>query len=352
MLEKRGGKSELHLARKILIIIAAILVIFILYIIFIKNTFEKSTEIIKTCNDGTFYDSCSLNKPYYCENGTLIERSSFCGCPKNWNIKENSCQYSNLQKDPKVVQLKYFLNGKESYLNFTVYGGYNSYFDNLSKPYEFSTDEKASRRDFELLQVDDPYQREMLIPLVVEIQNLASNKEDQMRIAVSIVQNIPYGSSNETFKFFGQELNYTRYPYEILYDGYGLCDEKSSLLIFLLKEIGYSTSSFYYPSENHEAVGIKCPDEKSYLGSGYCFIETTGPSIITDYNGNYEFGKLSIPDISIISNGISLSEKLYEYEDGQEIMKLTEIVDKNGKLNYFQNITFEKLKEKYGIKNI
>jgi hypothetical protein len=137
-----------------------------------------------------------LNKPYYCANGILVEKSSACGCPKEWDIKDDSCYFYSLQKDSKIIQLKYFLNGKEDYINFTVYEGYNNYFDNLSKPYQFFTDEKASRRDFKLFQINDYYQREMLIPLLIEIQNRASSKEDQMRIAVSIVQNLPYGSSN------------------------------------------------------------------------------------------------------------------------------------------------------------
>jgi hypothetical protein len=120
----------------------------------------------------------------------------------------------------------------------------------------------------------------------------------------------------------------------------------------LLREIGYGTSSFYYQLENHEAVGIRCPDEESYIRSGYCFVETTGPSILNNYNGNYYFGKLSEPETSIISNGISLGEKLYEYKDSQKIMELINAIDKKGKLNYFQNRALEKLKEKYGIKDL
>jgi len=33
-----------------------------------------------TCSDGTPYWNCSSNKPFYCENGTLIEDCGFCGC--------------------------------------------------------------------------------------------------------------------------------------------------------------------------------------------------------------------------------------------------------------------------------
>ena len=343
--------SKKFVLKLIIIFVCIAILMFVIFSI-IKNLNSGKVEKTLTCNDGTFYDSCSLNKPYYCANGNLVENSSFCGCVRGWEIKNDSCYSSDLYKNPKIISLKYLLNGHEDYLNFTVYGGANNYFLNISKPYKFFTDEKATRKDYKLVQINDPIQRELLISLVVQIQNISNNKDDQMRIATSLVQNLPYGSSNEMFKFLGQEINYTRYPYEILYDGYGDCEEKSSLLVFLLKEIGYGTASFYYQQENHESVGIACPYEKSYLGSGYCFIETTGPSVMTNYNGNYEFGKLSNPEIVILSSGFSLENNLYEYDDGQKMINLMNKIDKSGGLNYFQNKSLEKIKKKYGITNV
>ena len=40
--------------------------------------------------------------------------------------------------------------------------------------------------------------------------------------------------------------------------------------------------------ENHESVGIRCPLEESYKESGYCFIETTAPAIISDDSIEYD----------------------------------------------------------------
>lgn len=31
-------------------------------------------EKFQTCGDGTFYGTCSLEKPYYCSNGILMEK--------------------------------------------------------------------------------------------------------------------------------------------------------------------------------------------------------------------------------------------------------------------------------------
>jgi len=34
------------------------------------------------CSDGTFYDKCSGQKPYFCSGGELVKRCSTCGCPE------------------------------------------------------------------------------------------------------------------------------------------------------------------------------------------------------------------------------------------------------------------------------
>lgn len=43
------------------------------------------------CNDGTFHESCSSNKPYYCFNGTLTEKASVCGCPEGYALRGERC---------------------------------------------------------------------------------------------------------------------------------------------------------------------------------------------------------------------------------------------------------------------
>lgn len=44
-----------------------------------------------SCNDGTFHESCSLNRPYYCFNGTLSQKASVCGCPEGYVSRGESC---------------------------------------------------------------------------------------------------------------------------------------------------------------------------------------------------------------------------------------------------------------------
>ncbi|MDP3991884.1 MAG: hypothetical protein Q8P79_00020, partial [Nanoarchaeota archaeon] len=125
--------------------------------------------------------------------------------------------------------------------------------------------------------------------------------------------------------------------------------EKSELLTFLLRELGYGTAIFYNQPENHESVGIKCPVEESYKGTGYCFVETTGPSIITDDSIEY-FGGIvleSKPEIILISDGYGLSRGLQEYRDA-ELMKRM----RQGKFVPFRNFELKRLKERYGLVEI
>ena len=352
--EKLKNFFEVSFLNKFLII--SIFIVFVFLLIFIivgvTNIFlQKYFKKVPTCGDGTFYNNCSLRKPYFCLDGVLVKKASICGCPEILTKIGDSC-ISKYQDNPKNITLKYVLRGKENKINFVVYRGMVDYIQNLSESIYYNKDEKPSRRDFKLRNINEKEQRELLLPLVVKIQNLAETKEDQVRIAISIVQNIAYGESGEIITFRHNQINYSRYPYEVLYDMEGICGEKSELLAFLLKELGYSTALFYYPLENHEAVGVKCPLEYSLNNTGYCFIETTGPSIITD-NQNEYIGIWSLssePELILISDGDSLGYGLYEYKDAKTLRKINELIREKGKISWINNFRFEKIKEKYGLR--
>lgn len=308
--------------------------------------FNKST----TCNDGTGSNGCSKIKPYFCVNGSLMEKASVCGCNNLSEVKGNKC-ISEYQIEPKTITLNYTLKGKKGNINFIVYKKLSDYLSKLPR-YIDSEENKTTLLDFKLKSLNEEQQRELLLPLVVEIENLAKNKDDQARIAVSIIQNIPFGNSNKTLKFGNIDIEYYRYPYEVLYDLQGVCGEKSELLAFLLREIGYENAFLYYSAENHEAMGIKCPVKKSLNNTGYCFIETTGPSIITDYKTEYlAIEQLtSFPEIIPVPGNLSFGENnFYEYRDAKILDKIREKVKNYGTINYIQHLQFNNLKEKYGL---
>jgi hypothetical protein len=341
MLKKKDDLSNQQKHPRYILIILFVVLVLALIAIYIAY---KSSKIL-FCNDGTFYDSCSSIKPYYCEEGILIEKASVCGC-SNLTTKSGDTCISRYQTNPKNISLDYILRGQKGKINFTVYQGMYDYLSNIPRSIYYSGNATPSRADFKLKNMNEEEQRELLLPLIVKIQEITDDKNDQLRIAISLVQNIGYGFSNKTILFAGNEINYSRYGYEVLYDGQGTCGEKSALLAFLLREMGYNVSLFYYAQENHEALGIRCPVSESFENTGYCFIETTGPAILSDDSIEYVGGVIlsSEPQIIILSRGDSLGKDLYEYRDA-EMMKWL----RQGKFVLFWNSKLEKLRNKYGL---
>ena len=179
------------------------------------------------------------------------------------------------------------------------------------------------------------------------IKNLTRNKDDQARIAISIVQHIPYDKEREL------ELNnHSLFPYEVLYNYKGICGDKSLLLALLLRELGFGVAIFEFEKENHRAVGIKCPRQYSYMNSGYCFVETTRPEIITYYKSDYVgVGKLtSQPEIIKISDGLSFDSVKEEYEDAQEFDRLNKLAEMNNQiLDSYNYSKWKNLSRKYDL---
>ncbi|HTY44191.1 MAG TPA: hypothetical protein VMC80_03035 [Patescibacteria group bacterium] len=333
--------------KKIVIISASLLVLAL--VIILMYLFLR----IKVCEDNkTIYNKCSVIKPYYC-NGKIIENASYCGCDNITKQNGNLC-ISNYQQQPKNISLNYFIDGRKREINFTVYKNLSDYLFSLPMSIYYSAGQKTSNADFILRDLNNQEQQELLYPLVLKIQSISKDETEQARIAISIVQNIKYGSSDKKTNFGTYTINYSRYPYQVLYDSEGICGEKSELLAYLLKEIGYNVVIFSFPFENHEAVGVKCPTEYSYRQTGYCFIETTGPAIISDGGIYYaNIGKLySTPDLIFVSDGKSFSNDLYEYSDALELKSLRDSSNNMGGLDILQNLQYQGLKKKYGLQEI
>ena len=293
------------------------------------------------CGDGTLEGECSVNKPYFCLENVLIQDEVDCGC------FEESC-FSDYFVEPKEAIFPYTLKGKKGEIKIVLYERVYDYVSTIPRILRASNDFIPKRIDFKMNKLGDFIQREAILPLIVEIQNIAPNsKEDQARITISLVQNIQYNESEEVVLFNNISLRISRFPYQTLYDNAAACEGKSELLALLLKEIGYGVSLFYYGPENHEVIGIECPVEKSFNETGYCFVETTSPSIIGDNQGEYiGFGKLfSEPEITVLFDGISLKNSLKEYGDAESFMKLR----KETSFNPYERWRFNQLKKHYGL---
>jgi hypothetical protein len=345
--EKDGKLKKVFMKKHhwvILILLLVFLFVIVVGDIFLDKTYMGDEREI-TCGDSTSYGQCSLNSPYFCENGQLIEKATECGCPEVLEQNGDSC-ISQYQENAHQVQLNYIQEGQEFSINFTVYENLTNYLLDLPMSINYEENETPSRADFKIRNINEEEQRQLLLPLVIKIQNSVESKIDQLRMATSIVQHIDYGYTNKTTSFGNQEINYSRYAYDVVYEQEGICGEKTELLLFLLKELGYDVAFFYYVDENHESVGVKCSKEFSIGDSGYCFIETTGPSIISDDSIEYVGGvKLeSSPEVYKISEGISLPLGLKEYKDAKLMTKL-----RKGEFVLFKDKKLENLQQRYGL---
>jgi len=95
-----------------------------------------------------------------------------------------------------------------------------------------------------------------------------------LEMIARFVQDIPYGIVDSE----------VRLPVEMVAQGAGVCDDKSVLLASLLVHEGYDTAIWAFDSQAHAAVGVRCLGP-GMLGSGYAFIETTGPAYIGQLGG-------------------------------------------------------------------
>ncbi len=251
------------------------------------------------------------------------------------------------ETNPKEITLDYILNGEEGEIDFIVYGGVANYLASLPESITYMEGEEPSLADFKLKHIDEEIQKEYLLPLIDKIKKIDKDKIDQMRIAVNIIQNIEYGKSDKITSLNSkQETEYSRWPYEVLYDEKGICGEKSELLVFILKELDYGVGMFRYLDEDHEVVALKCPDIYGVEDTGYCFIETTGPSIVTDDSIEYVDGiKLeSSPMLIELYGGDDLDKGIREYKDAKLLEKI-----RNGKFVFFKKWRLNRLNKKYGL---
>jgi len=204
--------------------------------------------------------------------------------------------------NPITVSYPVDFNGVDK-IELTLHGSVYHYF-RFTAPHEYSayyipTDWEIDYWKMYAGSKHDNYVTEEIINQVVI--TTSSEGDRAARTLIRFVQQIPY----DWERYSSNDWN-MRYPYETLYDGKGVCAEKSILLAKLLNELGYGVALFNYVSEEHMAVGIQCPYDKSNYQSGYCFIEATDVypigQIPMEYVGGVDI-RDAMPQIIIISEG-------------------------------------------------
>jgi len=235
-------------------------------------------------------------------------------------------------KKPKKGKIKFFLSDA-------------IYNQMVPETRSYPCDTCSPRSLMYLSAIEYPAQEAALQTLADQIKEKSKNKTNQVRIAVTLVQKIPYDSDKTAH--MGARQHVQRLPYEVLYDNYGVCAEKSQLLINLLKKLGYGTAYLEFEAENHAAVGIKCPPQYDYRDSGYCYIETNERSIIScdedDYRDSY---RKSDPEVTVINDGDTFTDVGRDYKDG---VKWATLAYKKTALTKKEKKTYKALNKKYGL---
>ena len=259
----------------------------------------------------------------------------------------------NLETGLTSRSFDYVLRGRTSSINLKLYSGVYSEITSKESPYgcirhNYDTSPCTSEeiRQYYLKFIDEPNQKKYLDSLVQFIESTSSNKDDRARIAISLVQQIPYDYSRLYAGSFKM-----RTPYEVLYDNKGVCSEKSVLLAYLLRELGYGVVLFEFPTQNHMAIGIKSPSQYDFKNTGYAFIESAAPAIPTDAQGDYVgVGKLtSSPSVLLISNGNSFDTISEEYQDAQ---RYNTLINMGPVLDQYSYSQWGTLIQKYGLDTV
>jgi len=243
---------------------------------------------------------------------------------------------ADYRQSPKTTTFTYFMEGNLRTLSFTTYGGLADFLSTTSHSYHYDPDTGVIA---ELLENQD--QNEFLRLFIDMIRKRSSTSDDQARIAISLVQRIPYNTNR-----YDRTATDWYYPYETLHNNKGSAADKAILLAYILNELGFDTVLFEFP--NHLAVGVKSSSGHSFYGTGYAFIEATRPTIIT-YEPDTSSGGFAIsqnPRIIHLSGGKRVLDVSMEYGDATRMKQLEEM---GGNLNQSYRAELSRISDKYDL---
>lgn len=88
----KNSEKEGDIGEWILLILVVALVIGGIF--YFKHWQAESARIanLPKCSDGTLYNECSTNKPYYCYEGDLVRKAATCGCPEGYPVNFQDCK--------------------------------------------------------------------------------------------------------------------------------------------------------------------------------------------------------------------------------------------------------------------
>ena len=176
------------------------------------------------------------------------------------------------------VEHSWKYNGKDCSITLNIstdlYDYYRNDREHLAYVYQFNDGEvPPNYYSFMLSEHDRP----LMHALAQEFSRYALTEKDQIELALSFVQSLPYAFDTDS----KDEDEYVRYPVETLVDGCGDCEDKVALLVALLYEMDKDFVLLVLPE--HMALGVHCDEIEGhryllYQGKKYYFMETTMPN--------------------------------------------------------------------------
>jgi uncharacterized protein YdeI (BOF family) len=196
----------------------------------------------------------------------------------------------------------------------SVYNGARASTRLLIQP-EGQSDEEWSAIYYRAF-AEDPAQRPAIDDVCRQlraIRDRASLDSDQyLELIAKYVQSIPYDAAS-----YKAGTGRQRFTVETLVEGTGMCGDKSVLLAGLLAHEGYAAALLDFKPEKHMAVGVR-GSGKTYGGSGWLFLETTGPCYVTDVPDTYLGGTTLTSEPIVITIGSGTAE----YGAGSDVAKI------------------------------
>jgi tetratricopeptide (TPR) repeat protein len=332
-----SGRDKKNSVKILASFIIVLLILFLMVAAIIPVVTQTNFAGILPINNGGITDSRSSSG----QAGQVIAKDPNSGYSVRPSVSPSDSsipnQYLALKTGAVSKSFPFVLRGNHDTINLTMYQGVAR---EIAKedPYSY-----VGKKDRYQKFIDLPEQEPFLDPVVEAIREKSDSPDDQVRIAVSLVQQIPY--DQEMLDAGTLEI---RYPYQTLLDNEGVCCEKSVLLAYILHKLGYGVALFDFETEKHTAVGIRVAPDYDYKNTGYAFIETTTPLIISDGNGEYPaFGRIrSPPEVLPAGDGIPFSSVSEEWNDAREWDRLNSLGPVLDRQDYSR---WQALCHKYGI---
>lgn len=146
--------------------------------------------------------------------------------------------------------------------------------------------------------VNDPYDDELISQITSQIVDLAGQTGYESEvipyITMAFVQSLPYISDSASSGYD----EYTRFPFETLYNGGGDCEDSSILIASLLNDMGYDVALIQLPG--HMAVGVR-----------------GGQGITGNY---YEYGEVKYYYLETTDSGWDIGEIPDDYKDADALV--------------------------------